>query len=77
MEGFFRSLLDVSQNSGSTWQTANLFRIDLIRVAPMDPMVVYAIADHKTTLWKSTDGGRSFQQLRVPVGEPFTLAVSP
>ena len=69
--------LIVSRNGGITWQAGDLSRIDLVKAALMDPMVVYAIAEHRTSLWKSNNGGLNFQQLKAPLGEALTLALSP
>ena len=69
--------LIVSKNGGKTWQAGDLSGVDLVKLAPMDPTVVYIIAEQRTRLWKSHNGGLNFQRLKTPVGESLTLAVSP
>ena len=69
-------VLVVSRDRGSTWQTGDLSRIDLVRVAPMDPMGVYAISEQRARLWKSNDGGLNFRRLKTPVQEFLALAVA-
>ena len=68
--------LIVSKTRGSKWEVSDLSGIDLVRAAPTDPMVVYAIAKQRTSVWRSDNGGQNFRRLRAPLMDRLTLAVA-
>jgi photosystem II stability/assembly factor-like uncharacterized protein len=57
----------VAKRTGGRWRTMNTDEhVTALAVDPQDPDVVYAARDDPADLLKSTDGGRSWQRLRVP-----------
>jgi photosystem II stability/assembly factor-like uncharacterized protein len=71
-----------TDNGGKTWQKVNGERRFLQRAwyyihiyaDPKNPDVVYAL---NTGFYKSTDGGRTFQSIRVPHGDNHDLWINP
>ena len=54
-------LLRRSNDSGATWNTASAFTATAIAADPSTPHAFYAV-DSSSRIWRSTDGGASWQQ---------------
>jgi photosystem II stability/assembly factor-like uncharacterized protein len=67
-----------AKRPGGRWQIVSTYRsVSALAVDPQDPDVIYAGVDNPARLLKSTDGGRSWQRLRVPwISDPNLASVS-